>query len=288
MKGKKKVDDLDLRKAEYDGEETEEEEEDEEEMKKKTKTKKMAKSVEDKTDEDGAALTEDDLQKSIDQLEAFADQHDPETRRSSLLQKAQEGDLSEDETTELFDLMKGQDQLERTPLVEEVNQNLEENDVMNKALEVSDFLSEQNKELVKSMNTLAQAVSDSDIRHLKFYTVLSKAVAHTGKMCSEINQRLNDLEQQPARSPKSKGLRVMSKSFGGQAENPDNYLSKKQISSALDEMFEKSMRNGQNGVSEDGIDLNIAATEYQLCNTIKPQLLDKVKQHIATKKTAVH
>lgn len=245
----------------------EEEEECEEKMAKKAK----------KSDD----LSEDDLQKSIDKLEEYAEKGDTVTRKQSLLAKAQSDELDKSEQAELFKLLGGVEP-EKSELAEEVVKGMEGNDNLQKALDVSEYLQEQHTELTKSLTTLGEYIEKSDTRQQGFNLVLARAIAQTGKLAKSIDTRLGALETQPVRGPKSKGVHSLEKAFVGQAPaaGEGSELSKSQILDAMDEMMVKSMGEGRGGATEDGISLDVAVSQFEQFNKINPRLLAQVQAHV--------
>ena len=156
-------DDPELRKDEDEKDEAEGGEDEDEEMEKKIK--KAKKSVD---------LSENDLQQSLDKLVTLAGD-DADSRKQVLLSKAQEAELSKAEQAELFNLLGGQEEKDET-LGEEITKGLEENDTLQKALDVSDYLQEQHTELVKSLQAMGDALAKSDNRQHEFNLVLAKAM----------------------------------------------------------------------------------------------------------------
>lgn len=285
MKKTKNVDDPKLKKADGEEEEVEEvegegsEEEGEEKMEKKTAKK-------------GEDLSADDLQKSLDKLEDYVEGQDTTTRKQALLEKAQNAELSKAEQDELFKLLGNETEPEKSQLSEEVIKGMDDNEDLQKALDVSDYLQEQHTENKMALGVLADYIEKSDSRQHEFNLVLARAVAETGRLAKSIDDRLAALEGQPARGPKSKGLsaKPLEKSFAGQQANNDQggTLSKAQILDAMEEMLVKSVNEGRGGATEDGFALDVAASQYEQFNTINPRLLQQVQAHIQSKGTAVH
>jgi hypothetical protein len=226
--------------------------------------------------EESTDLSEDDLEKSLDRLQQLVDAEDPTSRKQFLLEKAQRETLEKSEQKELFDLL-GQGEAEKESFGEEVTKGLDENNTLQKALDVSDFLQEQHAELVKSLGMLAEYQEKSDARQHAFNLILAKAVADEGRLIKGIAERLSVIEEQPAREPKSKGVRPLEKSFAG-SQPPAEQLGKSETLNALMGMLEESMQKGGDGVTEDGIDLAKAVTKCELFGTVEPRLAAKIRE----------
>lgn len=228
--------------------------------------------------EKSSDLTEDDLEKSLVKLQALVDADDPTSRKQFLLEKAQQETLEKSEQKELFDLL-GDDTGDTENFDEEIIKGLEENETLQKALDVSDFLQEQHTELVKSLGALASHMEKSDSRQHEFNLILAKAVADEGRLIKGIAERLSVIEDQPAREPKSRGVtgaRALEKSFAG-ASPVEGQLSKAATLDGLIGMLEESLAKGQGGVTDDGIDLAKAVTKCELFGAVEPRLLEQVK-----------
>lgn len=196
-------------------------------------------------------LTQDDLQKTLDEIEDLYKAEDPEERRKQLLQKSLEGDLTADEHEELLKALRGGDEMVDAdpPLAEQLIKGMGDNKGLQKALDVSEYLDEQHGELVKSLGTLAEVVEQSDRRQHDFNLVLAKATHQVGTLVKGMSERLGIIESQPARAPKSRGVRApqgqvaLTKSFvGGDGTPPDGggEMSKGEILDTMCDMMEKS------------------------------------------------
>jgi len=270
-KGKKN---MKKKEEERDEEEMEEEEEEGEE-----EEEKSAKSED---------LSEDDLAKSLAQLEALAEEGDSDSRKDKLLAKAQSGeDLSKSEADELYQLLGGESGSEETSLGDEIAKGFSDNETVQQALDVSEYLQENHTELTKSLDKLADAIEKSGNAQHGFNLILAKAVAETGRGVVAIQERLGLIERQPARKPKAvrSPAQAMEKGFGGREPNGEQ-LSKSDVLDALEEMLQKSVADGRGGATEDGIDLGVASSKFEQFGQISPTLLNKVRTHIASNKGA--
>lgn len=230
-------------------------------------------------------LSEDDLAKSIEQLQALTENDGP-SRKQVLLEQAQSAELSKSEREELFELL-GKSETPKASLSSEITKGLRENDTLQKALDVSDFLQEQHNELVKSLTTLAEALEKSDGRQHEFNLVLARAVSGIGQLTKGLGERVGIIETQPARGPKSKGVagaQPLEKSFSG--ATPSTGLSKSAVLDELELMVQESMAKSLNGATEDGVDLVTASSKYEQFNLISQGLLDQVQQRVQNRKLA--
>lgn len=245
----------------------EEKEKDEEEKEETEKCNKAKKSVD---------LTGEDLEKSIQKLESLVQANDSTSRKDALLAKAQHGDeLSKSERSELFALLGGDTKPEAT-VSDNLVKGLKENEPLQKALDVSDYLREQHTELCKSLVDLGEVVEKSDARQHEFNLVLAKAVADVGNLVKAVAENVGTIATQPARPPKSVGVapgRVLQKSFGASPGGEEEQLSKGEILDTLGAMLEKS----ETGMGKNGEDLLMAISKYEQMNRMSPSLLSEVK-----------
>mgnify|MGYP000474271920 CR=1 FL=1 len=227
-------------------------------------------------------VTEEELQKSLDKLQALAGEGSPVTRKDALLKKAQGEELSKSEKTELFRLLGGETETPAAPaLAKSIQDNFEENDTLQKAVDVSDYLDENQKALLKSLTVLSDRIESDGTRQHEFNLVLAKAMSGVGKLVKGMSERLGVLETQPARAPKSRGVQpgqVLQKGFVGQA--PSDELSAPQILDGLDGLMQKSMSAGRGGFSEGNENILNATARFESSRQISPSLLAEVKQHL--------
>lgn len=276
-RGKAKVT-ADLEKAKggtpkADDEENGEEEEEDEGAGEDMEKKKGAKKAQD--------LTGDDLEKSLDQLTAIVSAGDTTTRKQVLLEKAQEGVLEKSERDELFQLLGGPEPSATPALSEAVVKSMGQNENLQKALDVSEYLEEQHAELQKSLVVLSDHVESSDKRQHEYNLVLAKAVANIGTLVKSMSEQLEAFGGQPVRTPKSRGAsaQTLNKSFANQPGEGEQ-LSKSQICDGFEGMMEKSMQEGRKGKAQGGWDIPTAMSKYEQFNQIHPQVLSEVQGHL--------
>lgn len=224
-------------------------------------------------------ISEDDLQKSLDKLGALATAGIPASRKDSLLKKAQTDELSKSEKSELFKLLGGEASEPETPaLSKSIQETFTENEVLQKATDVSDYLDENQKALVKSLSILSDRIEAGDVRQHEFNLVLAKAVSGVGKLVKGMSERLGVIESQPTRAPKSRGIQasqVLHKGFGGNSPAEDA-LSHAQILDGLDGLMQKSMAEGKSGMSEGGENILTATAKFEQTRQITPGLLQEI------------
>lgn len=228
-------------------------------------------------------VTVDDFQKSLDQLEEIAKADDPESRKKELLSKAQSGEeLSVDERDELYKALGNEDTaVEDDPdIVKSVQDAMApaDNEPLQKALDVSEYLEAQHDAITASLSELAKAMDSSDQRQHEFNLVFAKAFHQVGELVKGMSERLGVIEHQPARAPKSKGIpansapEVVQKSFaGGEGAPPEGQLSKSEILDGLEGLMKSC-----NGTAACGEDIVHATAKYESCNEISKAMLAEV------------
>jgi len=224
-------------------------------------------------------LSGEDLEKSLDKLGEFANSEDADTRKSTLLKKAMEGDLEKSEREELFGLMGGTPEGDDEPThAETITKSMDENETLQKALDVSDYLREQHDELQKSLGQLASFQEQSDSRQHEFNLILAKAVSDTGTLVKAMSEKLGVIAAQPARAPKSKlsPAQPLEKSFGGQAPDGEQ-LTKSMVLDALDAMHQESLEKGMDGRTANGEPILHAIAKYENSNMLSKSMLKEVQ-----------
>lgn len=232
------------------------------------------------------SLTASDLEASLDRLEAFAKSGDLPSRKETLLAKANEGELSKSERDELFNLLGGGAVPEQTAdePAENIVKSMSENETLQKALDVSDYLQEHQTELIKSLRRVGDEIQKSDHRRHEFNLILAKAITDIGGMVKSLNEAVSTMAGQPAHAPKSLGIttkpgQVLQKSFAGQPTAGET-LTKSQVLDALDGLMEESMAKGMSGATEFGEDIAMAVAKYEQTHMISKPMLAAVKDHI--------
>ena len=287
MKGKPMSKQMENGDEEDNGEEEEEEEEEEDNSEEEEEEEKEEEDEEDEdTEKAGCAmkkskLSADDLQKSLDKLEAIATADDPPSRREQLLAQASDRELSKSERVELFELLGGESATTEDP-GDEIVKSMEQNEELAKALDVSDYLQEQHTELVKSLRAVGEKIRESDNRHHEFGLVLARAVHDIGSMVKSLAEQVDAMGSAPARAPKSLGVRtrssqVMQKSFAnGPSGDESEQLTKSDVLTALDGLMQDSMQKGNPGATPFGEDITLAVAKYEQTHQISKPMLNAV------------
>lgn len=225
------------------------------------------------------SLSSEDLEKSLDKLQEFAQSEDGESRKNALLQKAMEGELEKSEREELFGLMGGvSDEAKPETHTDAITKSMEGNETLQKALDVSDYLREQHEELCKSLGQLAEYQEQSEARQHEFNLILAKAVSDTGQLVKAMSAKLGVIASQPAREPKSRGAQPLQKSFGGQPPEGEQ-LSKGLVLDALDAMHQESLEKGMDGRTNGGESILNAIAKYENTNMLSKSMLAEVQSY---------
>ena len=230
------------------------------------------------------SLTAGDLQKSLDRLTALAREGDGPSRKDALLAQANSDTLSKSEREELFELLGGAASTADEP-GDHIVKSMTENDTLQKALDVSEYLQEQHSELVKSLRNVGEEIQKSDNRRHEFNLVMARAIRDIGTMVKSLAEEMGTIGAQPARAPKSLGVKagqVLQKSFAGRATESDE-LSKSQVLDALDGLMEDSMSKGGSGTLENGEDIALAVSKYEQTHMITKSMLGAAKSFIQKK-----
>ncbi len=151
-----------------------------------------------------------------------------------------------------------------------------ENEDMQKGFEVSDYLSANVDVMNKALDCMesrivdrvAGIVASQTASAEEFHVGLSKALVRMAESTAAQGQRIDNVEQSPARGPLStQGAQVVAKSFGG-PESQDTPLEPRVIQSALESlMVQKSVA---------GLDV----IKYESCGEISPRNMQLVKSFV--------
>lgn len=234
-------------------------------------------------------VTVDDFQKSLDQLAAIAKGDDATSRKEELLDKAKSGEeLTEEERDELYKALgHGDDSVDDAPeIVKAIVEPMEptDNEPLQKALDVSEYLESQHGALVKSLTEVAKSIDASDARQHTFNLVFAKAFHQVGELVKGMSERLGVIEKQPARAPKSKGITgdpaapaIIEKGFNGE-DPPAMQMSKEGILDGLEAMMRKSVDAGKSGMAECGEDILGATAKFEQVNQISKAMLTEIQE----------
>jgi len=240
------------------------------------------------------ALTGEDLQKSMDKLEAIASNSDPVARKDELLAKAQEGDLEKAERDELFALMGGApvtDELDTATVGEDLVKSM--TDVVTsdsqEALDVSPYLRELHEGMQKALESVGDVIEKSDKRQTELSLLQSRALVEMGTLVKGLSERLGIIEKQPVRGPKSMVAtnQVLEKSSPSDgAGGGDDDLSKGEIADALDGLMAESMQKGRNGMTKQGEDILVEISKFEQQSKLSPSMFGEVKSFIGRRNAA--
>lgn len=222
-------------------------------------------------------LTEDDLMKAMNKLEIFATEEDPNARKKALLAKAQEEDLDKSEQDELMQLISGGNEVEIEE--ESITKGLDENETIQKSMDVSDFLAEQTNELTKALNIVDGNMTKSDSAQREFNLMLARGVTSVGKLVKSIAEKLDAIGEQPVRKPTS--VQPLEKSFAGQKAQSDSaQLSKSQVLDRLTGIVEDQLQKGGTTLTPFGVDLANEAAKFEMTGQLDPRVLKMVSESV--------
>lgn len=231
-------------------------------------------------------LTEADLQKGLDALKTAASANNPTARRAELFQKAQSGEISDDERDELVKSLNG------SALADKATAGLRDNGTIQKSIDVSDFLKESTEGTVEGLRVLAEHIQKSQGDDHAFRVALATTITDLvgtvqaqGQLIKSMGEKMGIALAQPARGPKSQGVaraQPMQKSFAGQGaaqgsavQNDGTELTKSQTLDVLEEM------NKSQALAPCGENLTHAITKYESTNQISPALLKDVAAFVS-------
>jgi hypothetical protein len=254
--------------------------EDKDQMEKKTSKKSL--------------VTADTLSKSLDLLQSFAqaelEKSDTGARKASLLQKAMQGDLTDEENDDLYRLNSGQKEPQDDTLAERVERSMQPEGDLSKShdsepqgADVSAYLEGFRDQITKSLALVAQEVEGYAKRQHAFNLLNAKASVQTGTVIKGLADTLGIYKSTQARAPKSMGLTgaaPMAKSFGGQAPaGALQGMSKGQVCKALTAMYSESLTKGLPGNLE-GFDLAKDIAVFEMSDELHPTLQAEVHKFV--------
>ena len=225
------------------------------------------------------SATESELNKALTLLEGAAQSTDDE--KQTLLSKAMDGSISVEENDRLAALLGGK--TDGPTIRDEVVKSLdvESDDRLQKALDVSEYLDGLHGGIVEALGTVADQMEKSDSRQHNFNVILAKGVRAIGELVKSVETRMETIEGQPvggpraARSPAQ--VTQLKKGFAGRGAEEDK-LSKGEILDVLEAMNIESLEKGRDGQARCGEDLTKAVAKYESTLTISRPLLDELQQ----------
>lgn len=224
-------------------------------------------------------LTVGNLNKSIRQLASFVEQQDPQTRKQSLLRRAQLGkSLSKSEQTELMSFFA--EASEEAPRQKRLSKGLSQNRAIQRGIDQSEFLANQHVELCKALGDVEASVSQVSRSGAEFNLMLAKAVAGIGQELKRLSKSLDGVLSAPAQGPKSVGVsgraRPLAKSQAATAEK----ISYAEASQAIQGLLAKSMEQGRYGRSASGADLLKGSMHLESCGSVHPEIQADVQRYL--------
>ena len=234
-------------------------------------------------DQKKSDLSEDDLVKSLEKIEALAKSETPDARKQALLEKAQQGDLPTEERDELFSLMSGGAAADSfgTEVAKSLTDDSED---IQKAIDISDYVSELHSGLVKALTAVGDRVEKSETHQHETNLVLAKGLLDMGKLAQQtqllvkaVHEDVASLTQRPIRAPRSQlsGVQGIQKSIAG-APAAEDQISKAEVHSLLHGMLQKSIKEGRDGAAQCGVDITNAASLYEQGGKLGDELMHEV------------
>lgn len=227
-------------------------------------------------------LTETDLEKGLDALQEAASKNNPHLRQATLLAKAQDGTIADEEKEELIKSIDG------SKLTSEVLAGFQ-SETIQKSIDVSDFLRDSTAGVTQGLEALTQHIQKSQSDDHGFRIALATTLASMtdviksqGELLKSMSEQFGEVAALPARGPKSQGVRAqpMNKSFAGAparqlgVASVESDLSKSEILDGMEGMLHKGVE------VVEGEDLLKAISKYESSNQISPTLLREVSAYV--------
>lgn len=218
---------------------------------------------------DEGVLTEEALVKSLQTLESVV-AASPEGRKNALLSKALNGPLTNEETTELTQILSGK--LSKG-LGATVGETLTVGDDLQKSFDATPFIDHLNADLTKAMALIAESVEKSDTARQNEVVVLAKGLLDLGKLLQannalvkslaagqqQVAEVLGVIRRQPVAAPRSGN--VTSQVGTAVASPAATTLTKSDVSEILHQMLVTS----PDGLVK-GFDVAVEAAQYEQFN----------------------
>lgn len=225
-------------------------------------------------------VTEESLCRALAAVKHFYKAHDQGSRKDALLAKAQSGQLSEQECRELYTTLGGQGP-KKESLRRSVKRSFEQSESLQKGVQkaqseadVGAYLQALSGQIAKSMGTLADATEAASTRQHAVNLIVCKALSQVGGAVAAIGKRMQVIESQPARAPKSLSARPVSKSFAGAPEGAQG-LDPHVLTETLTEMNRRSWAEGRNGRSPGGLSILDGISTLSVNNALDKALLQE-------------
>ena len=206
--------------------------------------KELKKSEEEKVEKAEEKVTEDELLKAITSLEEIV-----KARPEPEEEKEEEKEEEEEEKS--------------------FTGNFEQDETLEKAIEVSDFLSALVDQTENSITALGATLTRLEKSMNKFDTGQIEVLKNVGTKLDDLSKRLEVIENQPARGAKSvvKSAQVIEKSFDGSPQGVDALPKRKVL-----ELMEKAVTDGKLQDSK--------LYAYEASNIISDDTKDILKSYI--------
>lgn len=237
-------------------------------------------------------LTETDLAKGLDALQAVANQNNVVARRTELLNKANDGSASTEEREELIKSLSGND------LQERVTTGMRSEPIA-KSIDVSDFLKDITAGVVQGLEVLAEQIQKSQVDESGFRVALATTLAafhdvaktqgelikSQGELLKSLTGQADANANQAARQPKSRGLgapaatQAISKSFGGAAGTP--VVNGREPMQLTDNQIYDAIEGIQKGgtMHINGEDLTKAVIKFESLRQMTPAVMAAVQEY---------
>jgi hypothetical protein len=222
------------------------------------------------------------LEKALNQLNEYAIQADPQAHREALLQKALNGEISDEENAALRSMLAGEDAADKPqPLAKSVGANLspEGNDTFAKSLDVSEYLASMHQGTQTALEQLGDVIEKSDRRDHEFQVLLAKSVVQIGQQVDQLTKALDSWGEQSSsrgRAVTTPKEAALAKSFANQPPEGDR-LSKSEILDTLEAMHMDSIQKGNGGMARCGEDLQQAIAKYEQTMRMSRPLIEELK-----------
>lgn len=230
------------------------------------------------TPENGNTMSKEALEKALDGLDAATNAAGGLSRHQELLHKAQSGTISPDENSELIKGLSGQSY----GLSAEIADTLSPSDDMQKSLDVSDMLTEQNDSLVDAMSLIAESLEKSESNDQTYRIAVGTTLQAMGEMIKSMSDRIDTMGGAPAAMVKSQVNRLPAEPLQrpiGDTPPQGQTFSKSQVMDAIAELGVAST----DWKSPTGEDYSIAASSFEFDGKLSKSLAEEVAKHITAK-----
>lgn len=225
-----------------------------------------------------------DLEKALAGLSDVIEAENPQSRHRALMAKSLTGDCTPEENDELIKNLRGGGY----GIQADLDEALEPDDVMSKALDVTPILQGQHDGIVAGFGVLGQRLEKSEAQSHEFRCALGGTLMEMAKSLSAMQATINTLGGKPAGE-------VLSKSAVGASDAPapvaapqerglgneapaGDFLSKAQVFDALQGMMEGSKERGFKALC--GEDITQATSKYESTGKMSKSMQDEVADFV--------